>query len=286
MQEQESMNRRIQWARPGLLGRLSKGSTGKAALILVAAHLLLLLVCLGIWYAGLAPVFDRAHWIPAVLVTVVAVAGGTFLMASFGFWGVGAHSGQDGGDQFEGDFSPAAAFGLGWLRWALQIVVIGSVGMLVILTWMNFRPWYILSSPGIDAMPTQVAGMPIPRDWEQSDTEKDDDWKRDRAAYTKPHARYEQSYYAPVRTFAEMERWVSDEAAWKQSRFGAITNVDCDERIERCRADKVPAAGEPEEHFIEVYFSELDGVTDSSDGSPLNSVRVVLYYAEDGQEWN
>lgn len=281
------MNVLIRWARPGLLGRLSKGGGfGKAALILVAVHLLLLLVCLGIWWAGLAPVFDQVHWIPAIVVTVVAVAGVTFLMASFGFWGVGANSGQDGGDQFEGDFSPAAAFGLGWLRWAVQVVVIGSVGMLVIMTWMNFRPWYIFSSPGIDAMPNQVAGMPIPGGWERSGADEDDDWKRDRSAYTKPHARYEQNYYAPVRTFAEMERWVSDEAAWKQSQFGAITNVDCNERIGRCRADKIPAAGRPEEHFIEVRFSQLDGVTNSDDGSPLNSVRIALYYAEDGQEWN
>lgn len=280
------MNGLNRWARPGVLGRLSRGSAGRAALVLIAVHLLLLLVCLGIWYAGLAPVFDGVHWIPAIVVTVVAAVGVTLLMASFGFWGVGAHSGRDGGDQFEGEFGAAAAAGLGWLRWALQIVVIGSVGMLVILTWTDFRPWYVLSSPGIDAMPEQVAGMPVPGGWEPSGADTDDDWKRDRSAYTKPHARYEQHFYAPVKTFAEMEQWVSDETAWKQSRFGAITHVDCNADIERCRADRVPAPGEPEEHFIEVYFSELDGVTDSADGSPLNSVRVVLYYAEDGQEWN
>lgn len=270
-------------AQPGLLGRLSNGNPRLAPWVLIGAHLLPLAVVVLVWYIGLSPMFNGIHWIPAVVATVVAVGMPLPLMYAFGFWGVGVNSGRDGGDQFEGDFSPGVAFGLGWLRWLLQLITIGGMILAAIFIWMDFRPWYLLSSPEIDAMPQDIATMPIPDGWERVG-EPSDDWKKDHLAYTKPHAQLEETFYAPV-TYEQMKAWASDTATWDQSTFGPIENVDCDVSLQWCDAERAVAHGQPREYTMTFRWNETSGVTDDS-GQPLNTVRVELAYAEDGQPWN
>lgn len=268
---------------PGLLAKLSRGNPKLAPWVLIGVHLLPVAIVVLIWWIGLSPVFDNIHWIPGILATIIAVAVPLPMMYAFGFWGVGAASGQDGGDQFDGDFTPLVAFGLGWLRWLLQLVMIGGVMVGTILIWLDFRPWYVLTSPEIDAMPSEVAAMPIPPDWEEVG-EPSDDWKTDHMSYTKPHAQFRAYFYAPV-SYEEMVKWVNDTTAWENSRFGAIDRIDCDASLEWCDAERVPAPGEPREYSLTISWHETTGVTDET-GQPLRSVDVELKYAEDGQPWN
>lgn len=278
---------RVSWlrnlTRPGPLGRLSKGNPKRAPLVLIVVHLLPLAVVALIWFVGLAPVFDNIHWIPAILATIVAVAVPLPMMYAFGFWGVGASNGHDGGDQFDDDFEPLVAFGLGWLRWLLQLLLIGGLLLGTIFIWFNFRPWYILGSPEIDAMPQDLASMPIPNDWEQVG-QPSDGWKRDHMAYTKPHAELELSFYAPF-TYEQMKAWVNDSNAWDQSEFSAIDHIECDDSLQWCDADQVAPPGQPREYTMTFRWDDTPGVTDD-EGKPLSEVRIELSYAEDGQAWN
>lgn len=268
---------------PGLLGKLSRGNPKLAPWVLIGVHLVPVAIVALIWWIGLSPAFDDIHWVPAVLATVVAVVVPLPMMYAFGFWGVGAASGQDGGDQFDQDFSPVVAFGLGWLRWLLQLVMIGGVIGGTILIWLNFRPWYVLSSPEIDAMPSQIAAMPIPEDWEKLG-EQSENWKGDHASYTKPHAQLTESYYVPI-TYDEMVAWVNDASAWEESKFGAIDRIDCDASLEWCDAERVPAPGEPREYSLTISWHESSGVT-YENGEPVRTVDIELTYAEDAQPWN
>ncbi|MEI7056056.1 hypothetical protein WBG06_09605 [Nocardioides sp. CCNWLW239] len=265
---------------PGLLGRLSRGNPKLAPWVLIGVHLIPVAIVALIWWIGLSPVFDGIHWVPAIAATIVAIAVPIPMMYAFGFWG--AASGQDGGDQFDEDFTPLVAFGLGWLRWLLQIILIGGVMMGTILIWMDFRPWYISSSPEIDALPDDIATMPIPDDWEGIG-EPSADWKKDHMAYTKPHAQFRASFYTPV-TYDEMTDWVKNTSAWENSGFGAIDQIDCDASLEWCDAERVPEPGEPREYSLTISWHEARGVTDEA-GNALHSVDVELKYAEDGQSW-
>ncbi|MFE6508849.1 hypothetical protein ACFVDI_17355 [Nocardioides sp. NPDC057767] len=268
---------------PGLLGRLSRGNPKSAPWVLSGVHLLPVAIVVLIWWIGLSPAFDSIHWVPAILATVVAVAVPLPMMYAFGFWGVGAASGQDGGDQFDGDFTPLVAFALGWLRWVLQIVMIGGVMIGTVFIWLDFRPWHFLSSPEIDAMPNKIAAIPIPDDWEES-SQPSEDWKKDHTSYTKPHAQLRAYFYAPV-TYKEMTEWVNHTSAWEQSKFGAIDHIECDSSLEWCHAERVPAPGEPREYSLTISWHEARGVTDGA-GQPLHSVDIDLKYAAEGQPWN
>ena len=270
-------------AQPGLLGRLSKGNPKLAPWVLIGAHLLPVAVVVLIWYGGLSPIFNGIHWIPAVVATVVAVGLPLPMMYAFGFWGVGVSSGIEGGDQFEGDFAPNVAFGLGWLRWLLHVIAIGGMVLAAILIWMDFRPWHLVSSPQIDAMPQELASMPIPKDWERVG-DLSDDWKKGHLAYTKPHAQLEVSFYTPL-SYEEMKTWAHDSAAWKQSKFGAIANIECDDSLQWCDAERTVVQGKPREYTMTFRWDDTSGGTNSS-GQALKTIRVELAYAEDGQPWN
>ncbi|WP_141782422.1 hypothetical protein [Nocardioides albertanoniae] len=267
---------------PGLLGRLSRGNPKLAPWILIGVHLLPLAIVVLIWSIGLAPAFDSIHWIPAILATVIAVTIPLPMMFAFGFWGVGAASGRDGGDQFDDDFTPLVAFGLGWLRWLLQLIMIGGIILATILIWMDFRPWHLLSTAEIDAMPEELASMPLPEDWERVG-EPSDDWKNDHTAYRSPHAQLEESFYAPV-TYGEMKAWVNDSTVWERSEFGPIDAIECDDSLQWCDAERVVQPGEPREYTVTFKWNDTSGVTDSS-GHPLKTVRVELSYAENGGPW-
>lgn len=268
---------------PGLLVKLSRGNPKLAPWVLIGVHLVPVAIVVLIWWIGLSPAFNGIHWIPAILATVVAVAVPLPMMYAFGFWGVGAASGQDGGDQFDGDFTPAVAFGLGWLRWLLQVVMIGSVVIGTVFIWLDFRLWHFMGSPEIDAMPDEIAAIPIPDDWEESNRPSDG-WKKDHTSYTKPNAQLRAYFYAPV-SYAEMTEWVKDSSTWEQSKFGAIDHIDCDASLEWCDAERVPAPGEPQEYSLTISWHEARGITDDA-GQALHSVDVELKYAEDGQPWN
>lgn len=242
--------------KPGLLGRLSGGSGRRAAIVLAGVNLALPLVLVVIWFVGLAPIFDDWHWVPAVIASAVYLVGAAWLMGAFGFWGVGASSGQDGGDQFGKDFSIVTAFGLGWLRWLVQIVAIGGGLLLVILIWMDLRWWHLFSAPELDALPRQAAAIPIPKDWQlhESDDNADD------PPMGKPQRTLRRMYDVPNGyTFDDMRKWVRS-TQW--APFGSLTDVDCMREGGDCTADATPKTAASGEYHVQAlyYKSHLDGV--------------------------
>lgn len=249
----------------GLLGRLSKGHGGRASLVLIGFHLALVVVCALLWLVSLAPLFDGASWVPGLLGLLVLVGGSLWLMLAFGFWGVGLNSGQDGGDQFEDDFTPGAAIGLGWLRWALQVVTIGLCFILVLMTWAGVRWWHLASTDEIDAVPAKAAAITVPGDWNQTDTvHHEPELGEHNGSYTRSLDLPEGYTYADVR------EWFG-EATWADS-FGRLEGTECSTDIEQCTADVVAAEDEEMTYSLEVWYHE------SSVEALPPSVRITLEY--------
>lgn len=258
--------------RPGLLGRLSRGHFGRACLVLVVANLVPVLVVGLLWAIGISPAFDGIFWIPALLASVVYVASVLWLMRAFGFWGVGAASGIDGGDQFEGDFTPGQAFALGWLRWAMQIVMIGVPFVLVAMLWVGVRWWHISPGPEIRAVPDKATDIPVPGDWhETGTTEKRPEWSTH-------HGSYVRSFDLPDGyTYGDVRAWFSS-APWEET-LGRLEEAECSTDIERCTADIAPAPGENLSYSLEVWYNDNSIVEDLP---PSLRVKLVYHVPEDG----
>lgn len=258
----------VRSTRPGLLHRLSGGRTGRAALVLVGCHLGLVALVALLWFVGLAPVFDGWRWVVAVPASAVYLVGVVWLMVAFGFWGVGANSGQDGGDQHT-DFSPGAAFGLGWLRWALQIVTIGGVFLLLVLLWMDMRWWHLFSTPEVEQLPATAATIPVPQDWTLDDVVVGD------KPMGAPQASYRQDFDAPDGfDAADFERWFRS-AEWDDT-FGPRQAVECDDDATSCAAELAPSGGGPATYFVEASWRQ------SSFEELPPSVSVQLFYRSPG----
>lgn len=251
--------------KPGLLGRLSGGRVGRAALVLIGTYLVLPVVCVLLWVVGLAPVFARAHWIVAILATVIFLAMLMWVGLAFGFWGTGAYSGRDGGDQFGGDFTPGAATGLGWLRWFMQVVGIGACAIPLVALWSDARWWHLVSRPEIDGLQDRAATMPIPRGWTPTSSV---------LSATPPGLpqdvyEFEQGFDVPNRyTAAAFKKWL-ESPRWRAS-FGALQEIECDRDIGRCEADVTPPPGEDVRFSVELWYAP--------------SVRVKLQYWPHGPD--
>jgi len=260
-------------SRPGLLGRLSQGRGGRAVLVLIGVFLVPVVLCGLIWLLGLVPIFDSVRWIPIGLVIIVGLVSITVLFAAFGVWGVGASSGRDTGDQFTGDFRPLVAFGLGWLRWFMQIVMIGGIMLAFMAVWTDLRWWRLVSTPEIDALPARAATMPVPADWSPAGTATGDDPDN-----PYPNGYYERRYDVPASyTFARMRDWMSG-PGWANdpggAAFGALQAQHCVSVAAHCTAELTPAPGELPRYTVHAWFSRAR----SEAGTP--QVRLRLTYAE------
>lgn len=229
--------------KPGRLARLGHGRGGRAALLLIGIFLVPVVACWLIWVIGLIPIFEYARWVPIALVSIVGVAGILGLFFAFGFWGTGANSGQDGGDQF-GEFRPLVAFGLGWLRWLMQVVLVGGCLYAWIAVYTDFQVWHLTSTPEIDALPARVASMPVGADWKPRHTETGNDGDN-----PYPNGYYQRDFDVPAGyTYARMKTWMSG-PAWANS-FGALRRPHCDTYGRSCRAE---VAGKPQ-YSVNAWF--------------------------------
>lgn len=258
--------------RPGLLGRLSRGRGGRAVLVLIGIFLIPVAACWLIWVLGLIPIFEYARWIPIGLVSVVGVVSILGLFLVFGFWGTGANSGQDGGDQFEYDFRPAVAFGLGWVRWFMQLVLVGGVLYAWMAVFTDVQLWNVFSTKEIDALPARAATMPVPADWKATWTDTGDD-----GANPYPNGYYERTYDVPAGyTFARMRAWMSGPrwaAGSGGAAFGALKEPHCDSTTADCRAVK-SAPGDWPRYTVYAWF------TPALHAGGLPEVRLRLEYTE------
>lgn len=251
--------------RPGLLGRLSRGRLWRACLVLVVANLVPVLVCGLLWLIGIQPAFDGIYWIPATLATIVLVAGGLWLLRAFGFWGVGSPSMSDGGDQFDDDFTPMQAFGLGWLRLVMQVVMIGGSFVFVAMLWAGVRWWHFSPSAEMQAVPEKAASIPVPKDWHQTDVVTRE------PPLAEHHGTHELVFDIPKGdTFGDVQDWF-ESAPWASS-FGRLRDVECKPDIEQCTADVVARDGEEMSYRLEVWY------LDSSVTDLPPTVRVDLGY--------
>ena len=255
-------------SRPGLLGRLSQGRGGRAVLVLIGAFLAPVLLCGLVWLLGLVPVFAYARWIPIGLVVIVGLVSIAVLFAAFGVWGVGANSGQDAGDQFTGDFRPLVAFGLGWLRWFMQIVMIGGIVLAFVAVWTDLRWWRLASTPEIDALPARAATMPVPAAWTPAGTATGDDPDN-----PYPNGYVERRYDVPAGyTYARMKKWMSG-PGWADG-LGALQAQRCDSAATHCTAELTPAPGDLPQYTVHAWF------TRALSGGDTPGIRLRLTYAE------
>lgn len=264
----------VRISKPGLLGRLSHRRGGRAALVLIGAHLLPVPVCGLLWLFGTLPIFHDARWIPVSLVSIVALTAFALSPIMFGFWGVGANSGQDGGDQFT-DFRPLVAFGLGWLRWLMQVAMITGLAYAFILTLTDFRLWHVTSTPELDALPARAATMPVPASWKVIGTDTGDDGDN-----PYPNGFYERRYVVPAGyTFARMKTWISG-PQWAHDpdgdAFGALQGVHCDAVAGStdCQAALTPARGGLPKYMVQAWFDP------ARSAGELPEVRLRLTYTE------
>ena len=135
------------------LARVSRGRPGRAALVLVAAHLGVVVLAAGAWAIGLAPVFDHARWVPIVLVSVVAAVTVLPMYLLFGFTGTLANHGVGSGEDYGEAFGPAAGMALLLLRWVMQLVMVAGV-----LAALAFTVVDALVEPRRDGRDPRAAG--------------------------------------------------------------------------------------------------------------------------------
>lgn len=263
------------------LGELSGGSAWRAAGILVVAHLAPFPVMLGIWGLGLLPVFDDLRWIPgwtAVAVGVVLVVG---LFGWFGFWGTSATDGAGHGDDYMKTFGSLAGFGLGWLRWFMQLVAVVLALVPFVMTWTDVRTWQLFGTDELRALPDRAAAIPVPDDWTLVDTESTGfglaeftDWPDGR----EPHGSIEQTFEVPSTfTFDDLEQWL-ESPDWADDPdgdpFGAIQLEGCDTDNLHCDVRLVPPPGAQPEHFVRATLREPYSERDDPE------VEVRLSYQE------
>lgn len=245
------------------LGELSGGSGRRAAAILVVAHLAPFPVMLGIWAVGLLPIFDDLRWIPAW----IAVAIGTVIVLGmflwFGIWGTPATGGVDHGEDYSEAFSPGVGYGLGWLRWLMQLVLVALVAFPALMTWTDVRGWHVFGTDELRALPDRAAAIPVPDDWTLIDTETTGfglaefvTWPEGR----EPNGVVEQTFAVPsTYSFDDLQQWLEspDWAADPDGDpFGAIERERCNPDRTRCDVRLVPPAGAQPEYFVRATLDE------------------------------
>lgn len=232
----------------------SRGGAGRAAAILVVANLGAVALAWAGWALFLLPAFYDTRVLPAIVMWAFAIVVSMTLMLTLGFWGTVATRGVGHGEHLAA-FTPGTAIGLGLLRWALQIVMIGGVFAAAVVTTVDMRWWHVVGTDEIRALPDRVAALPIPDDWQRTSAEKGDD-----GGNHHPNMRHWLTYDVPATyTFADLKAWLSSPAWSDSSRgrsFGAIRVVRCDAEQQDCRAQVVPPEGAEPEYFVYVRRSD------------------------------
>lgn len=232
----------------------SSGGAGRAAAILVVANLGAVVVAWAGWGLFLLPAFYDARVLPAIVMWTFAVVVSMTLLWTLGFWGTVATRGVGHGEHLAA-YSPGTALGLGLLRWALQIVMIGGVFAAAVFVTVDGRWWHLFGTAEIRSLPARVAAMPVPDDWELTASEKGDD-----GGNHHPNMRHWLTYDVPAAYgFADLRAWLAS-PDWSESprgpSFGAIRVVRCDAEQQECRAQLVPPAGAEPEYFVYVQRSD------------------------------
>ena len=242
---------------------MSGGSGRRAAAILVVAHLIPGVAMAGLWGLGLLAIFDGRHWIPAWIALIFGVAAVLGMFLRFGFWGTPATRGQGYGDDVLAGFSPRVGFGLGWLRWLMQIVLVVVVLIPGLMTWANVRGWHLLGTDELRGLPTRAATIPVPDDWSLSDTERSGTGVPqflDGPTGTEPAGFVAQTFVVPASyAFDDLKRWL-DSPEWTENpdgdAFGAIARERCDSATTTCAVHLVPPHGEQPEYFVRARLDE------------------------------
>ncbi|MCB1030963.1 MAG: hypothetical protein KDA95_06455 [Acidimicrobiales bacterium] len=263
------------------LAEMSGGKWWRAALILTVAHIAPAMVLVGLWVVGFLSIFDSARWVLSTLAVVFALASLIGLFARFGFWGTPSTFGQSGGEDLEATFPRWIGFGLGWLRWLLQIVAAMALFASTLLIVGNARWWHFAGTPELDSLRARAAKMPIPSDWHLVATDASGtgfprfmEW----SAGPEPEGFVEKTFNVPESFgFSDLKAWISG-SQWANrsggASFGAIQRNRCDIGSSSCRAHLIPPAGKEPEFFIRARFDE------SSYRGEENEVRVRLTYKQ------
>jgi hypothetical protein len=252
----------MRWTRASL-SELSGGSGWRAGGIIVLAHLAPAPVMLAIWVVGLHSIFDDARWIPAWIALIAGSVMVVGLIGRFGMWGTPASGNRDHGEDYMDTFGTRLGFGLGWLRWFMQIVLVAVVLVPGLMTWTDVRAWHLLGTDELRALPERAAAIPVPDDWVLVETESTGfglaefvDWPDGR----EPHGSVEQRFEVPSDfTFDDLKGWVAS-PDWAEDPegdpFGAVELESCDTDTMRCDARLVPPPGEQPEHFVRATLHE------------------------------
>lgn len=227
----------------GVLERLSRGRAGRAALILIATHLGVVVAAVLLWLLFSLPVFDDARWLPRAVMTILLIVGAFGLVAFFGFWGTPTTAGRGGGEDYESTFNPRAGLTLGWLRWLLQIVAIAGLFFPLLFVWGDAKPWHLFGTEASGELRDRVEAMPVPTDCELTSHE------REIPQSELQHERHRLTFDAPGGyEFDDLRSWITG-AEWAEGEegeaFGEIELQYCDPEDQSCRAQAVPADGEP-----------------------------------------
>lgn len=261
------------------LAELTGGHGGRAALILIAAHVVLPLFTFALWALGLLPVFDDLRWIPIVVVSLYAAVMFVGLFVRFGAWGTARSFFRDVGEEYMETFSPRVGFGLGWLRWFMQIVAAFIILFPLVMTWANTRWWELAGTEELDALPARAAAIPIPDDWElqrtsASETGIPEFMFQTTSTSSAPEGNVERVYDVPTRyTADDLKKWLSS-SKWEKkpdgNAFGEIQLEKCTSQPDRCDA-RLKTGHQPE------YFIHATAYKNTSADYP-SSVKVRLTY--------
>lgn len=249
----------MQW-RSDDLATMSGGNGWRGAAILVVAHLVAGVVAVGLWAFGLLSVFDDLRWIPIGLVATYGLVATVTLLLRFGFWGTSVTLSRSGGEDLESTFSPGVGFGLGWLRWLMQIVLVFIVVFALLLTLGNAQWWQLAGTAELDRLPDLADSIPVEEDWELVDSEATGtgipDFM-DGPQGPEVEGYVERIYEVPASyTFDDLRGWL-EHPNWDAGpdAFGAIRIESCRRDSGRCTAHLVPAGLEPE-YFVRATLRE------------------------------
>lgn len=263
------------------LGAVSGGSGGRAAGILVLAHLVPGLIMAGLWSIGLLSIFDDRRWIPVSVTAIFGTVAVVALFLGFGFWGTPATHGVGSGEDYTTTFTPGVGFGLGWLRWFLQIVLVVAVLATGFMTWANVRAWHLFGTEELRELDQRAAAIPVPEDWTLSDTDASGfgiPEFMDGPEGPEPQGFVKQTFVVPDSyAYTDLVDWL-DSSEWADNpdgvSFGAIEREQCERDTGRCDVRLVPPPGEQPEYFVRAQLDE------PSDDGDQPEVEVRLDYRQ------
>jgi len=256
-------------------------SASKAAYILIIAHILPPIILTGIWLISTIPYLESLSFFGLIikalglLSLLLGILFVTMSFAAFGFWGTVITSGRGSDNDSLEYFSPGKGYMLGWLRWLLQLVMIGGMLFPILLTANNIRMWQVLPNPenriGLTAKTVQLPAK-VPAEWKLKYAKNGpSDWPAsDSFSYSMTYTLPEDS------EFTQVKDWVTT-ANWQEVFGSPVRKTVCDVDIEDCtlyfaKKPNVSATSDLQDKFwykLETHFS-------SSKIRPDKSVRIVV----------